>query len=111
MGIQSHRKYGSGLPYTPMQSVNISDLLTNSELKPSSVDMDLRVYKDFVFGNYRLSVFARIYNVLYALNQLNVNNYSGKADSTEEKYVQDQQHLPAIVNTVDQFYTDPSYYS
>ncbi len=110
-GFSLIARYGSGLPYTPMQSVNISDLLTNSELKPSSVDMDLRAYKDFVFGNYRLSVFARIYNVLDALNQLNVYNDSGTADFTEEKYVQDQQHLPAIVNTVDQFYTDPSYYS
>ena len=110
-GFSLIAKYGSGLPYTPMQSVNISDLLTNSELKPSSVDMDVRAYKDFMIGSYRLSIFARVYNLLDALNQLNVYNDSGTADFTEEKYVQDQQHLPAIVNTVDQYYTDPSYYS
>ena len=110
-GFSLIAKYGSGLPYTPMQSVNISDLLTNSELKPSSVDMDVRAYKDFMVGSYRLSIFARVYNLLDALNQLNVYNDSGTADFTEEKYVQDQQHLPAIVNTVDQYYTDPSYYS
>ncbi len=104
-------RYGSGFPYTPLQSVNISDLLTNSELKPSSLDFDLRAYKDFMFGNYRLSVFARVYNVLDALNQLNVYNDSGTADFTQEQYVMDQQHLPAIVNTVDQYYTDPSFYS
>ena len=110
-GFSLIAKYGSGLPYTPMQSVNISDLLTNSELKPSSVDMDVRAYKDFMIGSYRLSIFARVYNLLDALNQLNVYNDSGTADFTEEKYVQDQQHLPAVVNTVDQYYTDPSYYS
>ncbi len=110
-GFSVIAKYGSGFPYTPMQSINISDLLTNSELKPSSLDVDLRAYKDFTLGSYRVSMFARVYNILDALNQLNVYNDSGTADFTEEKYVQDQQHLPAIVNTVDQYYTDPNYYS
>ena len=109
-GFSLIAKYGSGFPYTPMQSVDISDLLTNSELKPASFDIDLRAYKDITMGNYRLSVFVRVYNLLDALNQLNVYNDSGTADFTEEKYVQDQQHLPAIVNSVDQYYTDPSYY-
>ena len=42
-------QYGSGFPYTPTSSLNLSTLLTNSELKPKSVNVDLSAYKDFIF--------------------------------------------------------------
>lgn len=109
-GFSVVAKYGNGFPYTPMQSLDISDLLTNSQLKPSSFDIDLRANKDFTCRNYRISLFARVYNVLDALNQLNVYNDSGTADFTESQYNLDQEHLPAVVNTVDQYFTNPSYY-
>ena len=44
--------YGSGFPYTPSQSLNISSLLTNSELKPTTFNVDLRAYKDFMFKQF-----------------------------------------------------------
>lgn len=104
-------KYGSGFPYTPSQSMNISDLLSNSELKPSSLDVDVKAYYDFYFGNVRLSVFTRIYNLFDIENQINVYNDSGTADFTLDQYLRDRQGLPAIVNTVDEFYTNPTFYS
>lgn len=103
--------YGSGLPYTPRDSKNISKLLTNSELKPATYNLDLRVYKDFIFGNIRLSLFSRINNLLDILNQQYVYNDTGSADSTEKEYQYRQLNLPSLVNTLDEYYRNPSFYS
>jgi len=104
-------QYGSGFPYTPTQSMNISDLLTNSEFKQPTFTVDLKAYKDFVFGEYRLSVFARVNNLFDARNQVNVYNDSGTADFTLDQYLRKRQGLPAVVNTVDEYYTNPTFYS
>jgi outer membrane receptor for ferrienterochelin and colicin len=105
-------EYGSGFPYTPTQSMNISDLLTNSEFKQSTVNVDLKAYKDFSLGEtVRLSIFARINNVFDIKNQVNVYNDSGTADFTLDEYLRNRQGLPAIVNTVDEYYTNPTFYS
>ncbi len=58
-GFSMIGSYGNGFPFTPTQSLNISALLTNSELKPSSLNVDMRAYKDFTLGSLRLSLFAR----------------------------------------------------
>lgn len=103
--------YGSGLPYTPRDSKNISKLLTNSERKPQTYNVDLRAYKEFVFDNIRLNLFARVNNLFDVLNQLNVYYDTGSANSTEKEYQYRQLNLPELVNTLDEFYRDPSYYS
>jgi hypothetical protein len=92
--------------------MNISDLLTNSEFKQSTVNVDLKAYKDFFLGEtVRLSIFARINNVFDIKNQVNVYNDSGTADFTLDEYLRNRQGLPAIVNTVDEYYTNPTFYS
>jgi hypothetical protein len=104
-------QYGSGFPYTPTESMNISDLLTNSEFKKPTLNVDLKAYKDFLLGEMRLSIFARINNLFDIKNQLNVYNDSGTADFTLDEYLRKRQGLPAIVNTVDEYYTNPTFYS
>ena len=46
--------------------------LTNGELKPSSTNFDLRAYKDFRFEDFRLSLFARVYNLFDIRKSVNV---------------------------------------
>ncbi len=105
-------QYGSGFPYTPTTSLNISSLLTNSELKPVSTNVDLRAYKDFIFGDFRLSLFARVYNVFDIRNQINVYNDSGTADFTMDEFLRRNDDNPdKLVNTLDEYYRNPSYYS
>lgn len=105
-------QYGSGFPYTPTISQNVSTLLTNSELKPSSTNVDLRAYKDFVFGDYRLSLFTRVYNVFDIKNQVNVYNDSGTADFTIDEFTKRNSGNPdKLVNSLDEYYRNPSYYS
>ena len=103
---------GSGFPYTPTQSVNVSDLLSNSELKPSYVNLDMRAYKDFVFGDFRLSLFARIYNLFDIQNEVNVYNDSGTADFTIDEFLRRNDDNPdTLVNSLDEYYRNPTFYS
>ncbi len=102
---------GSGFPYTPNQSMNISELLTNSELKPSTFSVDLRANKDFRFGNMLLTLFARVFNLFDAKNQLDVYSDTGTADFTLDEYRMEHLNLPPLVNTVGEFYTNPLFYS
>ncbi len=105
-------QYGSGFPYTPTSSLNLSTLLTNSELKPRSVNFDMRAYKDFVFGDYRLSLFARVYNLFDIRNEVNVYNDSGTADFTIDEFLRRNDDNPdELVNTLDEYYRNPTFYS
>ncbi len=106
-------QYGSGYPYTPTLSQNVSTLLINSELKPSSVNVDLRAYKDFIIAdNFRLSLFARVYNLFDIRNEVNVYNDSGTADFTIDEFSKRNDDNPDdLVNTLDEYYRNPTFYS
>lgn len=110
-GFSMIGSYGNGFPYTPTQSLNISSLLTNSELKPSFLNVDLRAYKDFTFGPIRLSLFTRLYNLFDISNEVNVYNDSGTAEFSEEEYARRREGNPEIVNTFDEYYRNPTFYS
>ncbi|MFZ1280756.1 MAG: TonB-dependent receptor [Ignavibacteriaceae bacterium] len=105
-------QYGSGFPYTPSFSIPLSTLLINSELKPSSLNVDLRAYKDFVFGDFRLSLFARVYNLFDIINEDDVYNDSGTADYTMNEFIRRNDDYPdELVNTLDEYYRNPDFYS
>jgi outer membrane receptor protein involved in Fe transport len=111
-GFSFIAQYGSGFPYTPSQSINLSQILTNAALKPSSFNVDMRAYKDFLIGKNRISLFLRVYNIFDIKNQLQVYNDSGTADFTYAEYLANISGNPTkIVNTVDEYYTNPSFYS
>lgn len=105
-------QYGSGFPYTPTQSINISELLNNSELKPATFNVDLRAYYDLMlFEDYRLSFFTRVYNLFDIENELDVYQDSGTADFTINEYNDRLRGASEIVNPLDEWYRNPSYYS
>ena len=106
-------QYGSGFPYTPTFSQNVSSLLINSELKPSYKNVDLRAYKDFIIADdFRLSLFARVYNLFDIRNEVNVYNDSGTADFTIDEFTQRNDDNPdKLVNTLDEYYRNPTFYS
>ena len=105
-------QYGSGFPYTPSESLNLSQILTNAGLKPSTFNIDLRAYKDFMLGNNKLSIFLRVYNLLDTENMLNVYNDSGVANYTIAEYLALTNGNPThLVNSVQDYYNNPSYYS
>ncbi|MEJ2635767.1 MAG: TonB-dependent receptor [Calditrichia bacterium] len=104
-------RYGSGMPYTPRQSINISKLLTNSEIRPANINVDLKAQKDFLFGRQRIMIFARILNLFDFKNQLQVYDDSGSADFTIDEYTFQHQNVPVLVNSLDEFYRNPLFYS
>jgi hypothetical protein len=105
-------QYGSGFPYTPNQSMQLSKLLNNSETKPATINVDLKLYYDIaLFNKSRLSLFTRIYNLFDIKNQLNVYGDSGTADFTIDEYLRSRDSNPDIINSLSEYYRNPSYYS
>ncbi|HDZ58538.1 MAG TPA: hypothetical protein ENH47_00545 [Ignavibacteriales bacterium] len=106
-------RYGSGFPYTPDFSLNVSSLLTNASLKPPTFNVDLRAYKDFMLGSsLRLSFFMRVYNLFDIRNEINVYNDSGTADFTIEEFLRRNDGNPNfLVNSLDEYYRNPTFYS
>ncbi|MBI2417032.1 MAG: hypothetical protein HYV28_03880, partial [Ignavibacteriales bacterium] len=103
-------QYGSGFPYTPSQSADVSSLLTNSETKPSTFNVDLKAYKDFQVDPFRLSLFMRVQNLFDIKNQYDVYSDSGTADFTiDEKNAAGKQN--PVINSIDEFFRTPTMYN
>lgn len=106
-------RFGSGTPYTPQSSLiqNVGELAYNSELMPSTYNLDARLYKDFKFGAETFTIFARIDNVLDTKNANNVYQDSGQPDwSLNEEHLL-ASNPPQRVATIQDYYTNPNFYS
>ncbi len=106
-------RFGSGTPYTPQSGAiqNVGELSYNSELKPAAYDIDFRIYKDFIFGTQRFTVFARIDNLLDTKNANNVYQDSGQPDwSLNEEHLLASNPVQRVA-TIQDYYTNPSFYS
>jgi len=104
-------QFGSGLPYTPRRSEDITTLLTNSQRKPSSYNVDLRAYKDFKFGPTTVTLFIRVFNLFDTLNELNVYDDTGRAGFTIDERKARATNPPQLINTLDDWFTNPTHYS
>ena len=103
--------YGSGLPYTPQYTSDISTLLTNSGTKPATNNVDIKLYKDFRFAGFGFSLFTRIFNLFDRLNEINVYDDTGRAGETIDKTNAEATNPPEYINTIDEWFTDATHYS
>lgn len=104
-------QYGSGTPFTPRITRDISVFLTNSQSKQTYFNTDVRVYKSFVFDPVRLLLFLRVNNVFDILNEVGVFDDTGRAGKT---YDEDRARLTnsrEYINTIRDYYTVPTNYS
>lgn len=101
-------RLGSGLPYTPALQ-NQRTGLENSDNKPPIFNVDLYVTKYFDIGAYKISVFAKIYNLFDTANELDVFGDTGRAGYSLE--LTRNQEPPRGVNTIEEFFTRPDFYS
>ena len=101
-------RLGSGLPYTPSLQ-NQRTGLENSDNRPAFFDVDFYITKYFEIVGQKLSVFAKIYNLFDTLNEINVFGDTGRAGETLE--LTRNQQPPRGVNTVQEFFTRPDFYS
>ena len=64
-----------------------------------------------MIGALKITIFTRVFNLLDTKNMLNVYNDSGVADFTQDINLRAQAGQNKIVNTVNQYYANPTYYS
>ena len=100
---------GSGLPYTP-STQNDRTGLENSDNMPGFYNFDLYMTKYLrIFGDYRISVFLKVYNLFDTANEINVFTDTGRAGYTLA--LTQQQPVVRGVNTLAEYYTRPDYFS
>ena len=106
----------SGQPYTP--AVNKNTRVTqnafprNSSDKPTIVNVDLRIFKDFeISSGTLLSVFLRVFNLLDFDNPVNVYTDTGDPFFTFAKLEAEKINPTLYNNTLDELYTNPTYFS
>ena len=112
--------YFSGQPYTP--AVNKNTRVTqnafprNSDNKPTIINLDLRVYKDFEISSTVLTVFLRVFNLIDFDNPVNLYTDTGDpfftfAKLEAEKNTPPEYFTQVINNDLDEYYTNPTYFS
>ena len=104
--------YGSGLPYTPTNSLGEqTDSKPNLARLPSLINMDLRLRKRFQFRQFSYAFFTEIQNVLNRRNIISV--YANTGDPDDDGYT-----LEAFTGQTEEFTRlrrllslDPQHYS
>jgi outer membrane receptor protein involved in Fe transport len=102
-------RYGSGLPYTPSLQ-NYQTAVENDGRMPPEFLMDLHAYKSVNLFNMKFGLYLKVYNLLDRLNEANVFLDTGRAGYTLEPIYTGYAH-PLGVNTLDQYFIRPDYYS
>ncbi|MFP4547218.1 MAG: TonB-dependent receptor [Fidelibacterota bacterium] len=109
-GINVVGNYGSGLPYTPIMTSDISTTLTNSQVKPYTLRFDMSTYYNTEFFGYQQKWFIRVRNLFDRLNVSQVYPRSGRADFTPEQARVEALELLELVNTVEEWFNNETYY-
>lgn len=111
-GASAIMTFGTGLPYTPRQSLDVATILTNSEVKPSTFNVDVRAYYNIELPFGSMTVFGRIYNLFDTLNEYGVFDDSGRAGYTKDQVLATKIN-PELngVNTLNEYFNNPQFYS
>jgi hypothetical protein len=110
-GLSAIGQYGSGTPYTPRRSADVSTILTNSQIKPSTVNVDMRANYNIPLDALKLVLFARVFNVLDTRNEVQVFDDTGRAGYTTDEAKAAATNPGQKVNTLDEYFTRPTYYN
>jgi hypothetical protein len=110
-GLSFIGNLGSGLPYTPRKTEDVSALRENSRSKPLNLNVDMRLNKDFFVNKQKFSVFLRIFNLLDRLNELNVYDDTGRANFTTDLNRTKSLNPDLYVNSLEEWYTNETFYS
>jgi outer membrane receptor for ferrienterochelin and colicin len=110
-GLSSIIQYGSGTPYTPSleNSGEVSTMVTNSQIKPSTFNADLRAFYEIPIKPMKLVIFTRIFNVFDTRNQTNVYPSTGRSDYSLDALQAEKTKM--YVNNVEQWFKDATRYS
>jgi outer membrane receptor protein involved in Fe transport len=104
-------QYGSGTPYTPRATEDITSLLTNSQTKPSFFNIDMQAFYEIPVDPLRIVAFVRVINLFDIRNESDVFNDSGRAGFTIDEATARNSRAKEYVNSLDQWFTIPTHYS
>jgi outer membrane receptor for ferrienterochelin and colicin len=104
-------QYGSGTPYTPRATSDITSLLTNSQIKPAFFKLDMQAYYEIPVSTVKVVAFLRVINLLDTRNEVNVFNDSGQAGFTIDEATARSSNAKQSVNSLDQWFTIATNYS
>jgi len=112
-GISFVAQYGSGLPYTPTSTglqgfQNLQTIFQNSNRKPATFNVDVRMHKDIFYKKLRFSLFCNIYNLFDIKNQRYIYSDTGRSNYSIAQLRTTDTPGP---NTVDEYFLRPYYYS
>lgn len=110
-GFSLINKFGSGSPFTPESSEDITALIKNSGIKPISTNTDLRAFYNYKLNNYSLSFYLKIFNIFDSLNQNGVYADTGVADRTRYLSQAQSQNSNEFINTVEEWFNNETFYS
>jgi outer membrane cobalamin receptor len=110
-GVSSIIQYGSGQPYTPRRTTDITALLTNSQVKPASFNVDVRGFYEIDLNPLKVVAFARIFNLFDTRNETDVYDDTGQAGFTLDESQARQVNPWQGINTLDQWFHIPTQYS
>jgi len=110
-GISLLGQLGSGLPYTPQSTQDITSLVTNSSQKPTTWTTDVRAYWKIPTPFGEMTGFLRVFNLFDRLNHWDVYDDSGVADVTNRIELAKNQNTPENVNTIEEWYRNETFYS
>jgi hypothetical protein len=110
-GASTIMQYGSGLPFTPRRTTDVTALLTNSQLKPATINVDMQGYYEFHLDPLKLVAYLRVFNIFDIRNEINVYDDTGRAGVTLDETNAAQTNPKQYVNSLNQFYHTPTQYS
>ncbi len=109
--------YGSGEPYTPRRTTLQTGTIVptriplNSEIKPSTVNLNLSAYKSFrVVGDHRVRLFTKVDNLLDTRNENGVFGDTGRATYSLQRNV-DLATFRGNLDFLNRNYVQPGFFS
>lgn len=110
-GISFIGQFGSGLPYTPESTEDISTLVQNSSRKPMTSSVDMKIFYNVRFNSYKINFYCRIMNLFDQLNQYGVYADTGVADRTKYLSIATSQNTSEFYNSVHDWFKNETFYS
>jgi hypothetical protein len=114
-------QYGSGYPYTPVYTTSslqgqtlANVLIQNSRRKQSTVNSDLKLYKEITFaGDIHGRFFININNLFDTRNEITIWGDTGRSSGTAEQSLAEENDdgNPLRPNTISDYFNHPEWYS
>jgi len=110
-GVSFISQFGTGTPYTPRRSTDITSLLSNSQAKPQFFNIDGQAFYALNVEPLRFVLFLRVFNLLDIRNEVGVFDDTGRAGFTTDEARTLRTNPLQTVNSVQDWYRIPTFYS